>query len=196
MSISSILELPDSAERTAALAEWLQNLYTDDPPVLVGGSAVELYTGGAYRSGDLDFVGKVPGAVADALAAAGFRRSGRHWVHEAAQVFLEFPGSRLHIDDEVVDVRVGASRVRVISPEALLVDRLAAWQHWKSGEDAVNAWLLWRAMRMRTAKLKDLARSDGVEPALRALLQAARRWRGAEPHGEELEAWARRPLAG
>lgn len=191
MEISSILQLPESAERTAALAEWLQSLYTDDPPILVGGSAVELYTGGAYRSGDLDFVGNVPGAVADALAAAGFRRSGRHWVHEGAQVFLEFPGSRLHIDDEAVEVRVGASRVRAISPEALLVDRLAAWQHWRSAEDAVNAWLLWRAMPMRTAKLQGFARREGVEPALRALLQAAKRWRGAEPRREELEEWAR-----
>jgi hypothetical protein len=192
VKISSILELRESPERTAALAEWLQSLYADDPPILVGGSAVELYTGGAYRSGDLDFVGSVPGAVADALVAAGFRRSGRHWVHEGAQVFLEFPGSTLHIDDEVVDVRVGASRVRAISPEALLVDRLAAWQHWKSAEDAVNAWLLWRAMAMRTHRLQRFARKEGVEPALRELLQAAKRWRGTEPRREELEEWARR----
>lgn len=193
MKIPAILALPESAERTAALAEWLQSLYVDDPPILVGGSAVELYTGGAYRSGDLDFVGIVPSAVGDALTAAGFRRSGRHWVHETAQVFLEFPGSRLQIDDEAVDVQVGASRVRVISPEALLVDRLAAWQHWRSGEDAVNAWLLWRAVPMRTVKLEGFARNEGVEPALRALLQAAKRWRGAEPRREELEEWARHP---
>ena len=41
---AAILGQPDSIERTAAFAEWLQSLYPSDPPVLVGGSAVELYT--------------------------------------------------------------------------------------------------------------------------------------------------------
>ena len=54
MSISQILDLTDSPGKTAALVEWVQGLYEDDAtiPVLVGGAAVELLTGGAYTTGD------------------------------------------------------------------------------------------------------------------------------------------------
>jgi hypothetical protein len=191
---AAILGQPDSVERTAAFAEWLQSLYPTDPPVLVGGSAVELYTAGAYRSGDLDFVGEVPPAVAAALESAGFRRTGRHWVHERSQLFVEFPSRTLHPPGEVSEVLVGSSRVRAISPEALIVDRLSAWVHWQSQQDAANAWLLLRGTKVDRKRLGALAAGEGVSDALAALLQAAKRWRGDDPSAKELEEWTRNGL--
>src|SRR5687768_4589224 len=101
--------MADSPARTAALAAWVQGLFVGSPAVLVGGSAVELYTSGAYVSGDLDFVGAVPAEVAARLRRAGFRKTGRHWVHERGRVFLEFPASRLEPTQEVVDLSVGGA---------------------------------------------------------------------------------------
>jgi hypothetical protein len=87
VSFATILELPEGPERTLALVAWFQALYESQPaPILVGGGAVELYTGGAYQTGDLDFVGSVPAKVAAELEEAGFRKQAHHWLHEDGEV--------------------------------------------------------------------------------------------------------------
>jgi DNA-binding XRE family transcriptional regulator len=117
--LQDVLSLPDGPEKTAALVAWLQGLYEDEAsiPVLVGGAAVELFTGGGYTTGDLDFVGEVPDAVARRLSDAGFKRKGRHWIHHEGQVFLEFPGDSLEADEEVIALEVAGQRIRVLAPE-------------------------------------------------------------------------------
>jgi hypothetical protein len=44
-----------------------------EPPVLVGGAAVEFYTGGAVTSGDFDLVTPHRSALEEALRPHGFR---------------------------------------------------------------------------------------------------------------------------
>ena len=65
MQLDEILSLPEGPQRTAATAAWVQGLFSEDSqiPVLVGGAAVEILTGGAYTTGDFDFVGSVPVSV-------------------------------------------------------------------------------------------------------------------------------------
>jgi hypothetical protein len=186
-----ITSLPTSPERTAALAEWIQSLYEGVPAVLVAGAAVELYSGGAYTTGDLDFVGPVPPPVARALEKEGFRRTGRHWVHEEAEVFVEFPAAALDPGARTVELEVGGRRVLTLAPEPLVVDRLAAWQHWRSAEDGVNAWLVARAVEIDEEELRRLAPAHAVEAALARLLAARRSWTEGDPTAEELAAWAR-----
>lgn len=188
--LASTLAMPESPARTAALAAWVQGLFVDSPAVLVGGSAVELYTSGAYVSGDLDFVGVVPAEVAARLRRAGFRKTGRHWVHERGRVFLEFPASRLEPTQQVVDLSVGSAVVRTLAPEGVIVNCLAAWQHWRSAQDGVNALLVARSARIDRKALRELAEKESVTAGLLALERALRRWRGREPEPEELVAWA------
>ena len=173
------------------MAAWFQSLYEDrETPVLVGGGALELYTGGAYTTDDFDFVGELPESVMQRLTAAGFSKEGRHWVHERGEVFLELPGRRLQAHESARHLQAGRWKVLVLSPEDVLVDRLAAWQFWGSRLDALNALLLWQSMsaRLDAKRLRKSASACGVEDSLQRLRRFARQ-RGAQPTPEELERW-------
>jgi hypothetical protein len=194
-TLAEILRLPESPRRTAALAAWFQSLYPTPAqrPVLIGGAAVELYTAGAYCTGDLDFAGTVPPAVARFLGGCGFRRSGRHWVHEQGEVFLELPVASLLPREQAIELAAFDRPVLVVSPEDLLVDRLAAWQHWRSPQDGANAFLLWRALRRRVARERLWCRAAeaGTEPALARLIAFGEQHGRCDPPSEALARWAR-----
>lgn len=159
--------------------------------MLVGGAALELYTHGAYTTGDLDFVGTVPEPIARELVAAGFERRGRHWLHEEGKVFFEFPGRSLAPASPPVRIRRGGAVLLVIGPEALLADRLAAWKHWGSSIDAMNALRLVQSQgdRMDSRLAGRLARELEVEDERSRLRRWARRLSGRWPAKEEIEKW-------
>lgn len=195
MTFDEALAEPEGPRRTAAVVAWIQGLYAPGrAPVLVGGAAVELFTGGAYVTGDLDFVGDVPDTVARRLRAEGFRRGGRHWLHEAAELFVEFPGSSLGAEEEAVQLEIGGHCLTVVSLEDLLVDRLGCWAHWQSSVDGVNAWRLLRARReeLDVPRLHRRAEQAGFARALDALLALEAQYIADEPASAALEAWARR----
>ncbi|MGH7573416.1 MAG: hypothetical protein ACREMK_16475, partial [Gemmatimonadota bacterium] len=159
-----------------------------DAPVLVGGGAVELYTGGAYVTGDLDFVGHMTDSVAEGLQKAGFRRKGRHWVLEKEGIFIELPAQSFDRVVRVDSLRIGEWKIRILSPEDMLVDRLAAWKFWKSSLNGVNAYLIWRdrGEEMDLDWLLRLAKLEGVDDALARLRDFASQGRGPK----EVEQWA------
>jgi hypothetical protein len=197
VSIDEAVRLAEGPARTAAIAAWFQQLYRAIPaervPVLVGGAAVELLTGGAYTTGDLDFVGTVPRAVSEELLRAGFRREGRHWIRDKGEVFLELPAAALSPGESSGVVRVGQVDVLVLSAEDLIADRLASWQFWEVAQDAVGALLLLRRQRSNidAARLDAAAESKGVGRALESLLRFDGRLGDREPGETELEEWVR-----
>ena len=192
--IEAILSLPDGPDKTARIAAWIQSCFSDSTrvPILVGGAVVEIVTGGAYTTGDLDFVGSVDRTVGSALERAGFQRHGRHWIHEDAQVFVEFPGESLGPSERSEWVTIGEVRIRMVSVEDLLVDRLGAWQYWQSSVDGANAWAVWRATqgRLDIARLQNRIREEGWQEALERLMSFADRWPDDEPPADQVEAWA------
>jgi hypothetical protein len=194
VEIESVLALEDGPARTAAVVAWIQGLFADEQvtPVLVGGAAVELYSAGAYTTGDIDLVGSVTRPVERELRAAGFERHGRHWVHEAAQVFVAFPGDALDEDERAVWREIEEQRVRIISAEDLLVDRLGAWQYWRSSVDGVNALLLWWALEdtIDLERLEARVRRAGWTDAWRSLRRFAKAYEDTVPSAEEVERWA------
>jgi hypothetical protein len=193
LALSSILAVTDGPDKTAALAAWVQGLFEKgSEPILVGGAAIELYTRGAYTSGDLDLVGTLSPAARKALVDAGFRRQGRHWVHEEGQVFLEFPSSTLYEGERFARRRFGRRQVVILTGEDLVAERLAAWQYWRSQVDGVNAWLLYRALRFELdlRRLRRRVRARQCEPALRGLHTLQRRVRRRPITMEEVLRWA------
>ena len=189
---SRATRLKDGPKRTAALAAWVQSLFRERPPVLVGGAAVELYTAGAYTTGDLDFIGQVSPSVGSAFVKVGFRKEGRHWIHEAEQIFIEFPGAAVSAGEETATVVVDGIRVLTLSPEDMLVDRLAAWQFWRSATDGISAFLIWKAQRGRLddRRLTRIAEDRGVADGLAELQRLVEG--GDSPSRETLERWANR----
>ncbi len=189
-----ILAMAEGPARTAELAAWVQSLFASEsrPPVLVGGAAVELYTNGAYTTGDLDFVGDVTPSVAAELARGGFERHGRHWIHEGGQVFLEFPSSSLGPKERTQHLRIGDVSVLAISVEDLLIDRLGAWLHWKSATDGANAYVLWtiRRSEIDVSRVQDGLAEQGFEAALESLVEFDRRHASAPPQAADIEQWA------
>jgi hypothetical protein len=185
--------MAEGPERTAAIAQWLQALYPeDDMPTLVGGGAVELYTGGAYTTGDLDFVGYVPNPARKALIQAGFVKLGKNWIHEGARIFLEFPSSSLGEDERKAVLTVGRFLIQIVGPEDLLVDRLAAWKHWESPLDGVNSFLLYRAQgdSLDEGHLAKRALTEDVVDALEAVRSLYQKYPSDLPTDEVLEKWA------
>ncbi len=190
------ISLEEGPHRVAALSEWVQSLSTDKAsmPILVGGGAVELYTGGAYRTGDLDFVGDPGADAARRLEQAGFQKRGRHWVHEEQQVFLEFPSAQLGDGETSALITVGPYRVLVIGLEELIVDRLAAWQFWNSEVDGINAFLLvsYSNVSPDEARLRELADAASVMLSLERLERFLAKLDGKPASTGELESWAKR----
>jgi hypothetical protein len=195
LKFDSIIQMAEGSERTAAIAQWVQSLYQEgDVPVLVGGSAVELYTGGAYTTGDLDFVGLVPAYVRKALTEAGFMRQGRHWIHEKEKIFLEFPSSNLGDDERKAVITIDRFHVQIISPEDLIVDRLAAFKHWESSVDGINSFLLYRIQQdhLDDKHLEKRAKDENVSVALQAVRSLYREYPDEMPPDKVLEKWLRK----
>jgi hypothetical protein len=195
INLSNILALDAGPEKTAAVVHWVQELYPagEERPVLVGGSAVELYTGGAYVTGDLDFVGTVPHIVDIALRENGFRKEGRHWIHEEGRIFLEFPSLHLAEGEKATERKFNNRNILLVSPEDLIVDRLSAWVYWKSEVDGVNAYLLYQALEgdLDAERLGSRVEKVGVGPAYQAVISLYVREKGKIPGKERFEVWAR-----
>jgi hypothetical protein len=192
IGLPALAALPEGPSRTAAIAAWIQGLYESKPPVLVGGAAVELYTLGAYTTGDFDFVGDVPESVAKALDDAGFERKGRHWIRAQGEIFVEFPGSSLQEHERPAMLDVDGTRVLTLSAEDMIVDRLAAWQFWRSTTDGASAYLIWKAQedRLDRRRLSSLADRRKVGRALSRLERFVEE-SSSEADAEQVERWAR-----
>ena len=95
--------------------------------VLVGGSAVNLYTG-AYRPTDLDLVGPLGPALERAASSLGFARRGRYLVLESAgqEIVMDLPDDALFDlaadPPEEVEVAAGVTAA-VLSATDLMMDR-------------------------------------------------------------------------
>lgn len=114
-------------------------------PVLVGGGAVEFYTMGAYTTGDIDLVAPSGKDIDERLCLLGFKKQGKNHINNELGIFLEFPSGSLDSDQEYNELEIGGGKIRIISMEDLIVDRLSAFKWWGSTVDGVNSLLLFNS---------------------------------------------------
>jgi hypothetical protein len=117
-------------------------------PVIVGGSAVEFYTGGEITSGDFDLVAVGEDIIGPALLEVGFRREDRRGVrlggfyHPDLLIGVEF------VTGPLFDGRTDMRRLRLVvvdeeknariifpPPEDVIADRLGQYASDPKGRD-------------------------------------------------------------
>ncbi|MGB8215945.1 MAG: DUF6036 family nucleotidyltransferase [Candidatus Methanoperedens sp.] len=139
-------------------------------PIVVGGSAVDIYTEGIYPSHDIDLVSnrKIIGEILENVF--NFKQSGRHWINEQIGLAVEVPGSSLAGDkDKITVARIENLKVYIIGLEDLIIDRLNACVHWKSETDCDQARYIIRYYRDRLdfGYLEKKAKDEGILTILR-----------------------------
>lgn len=166
-------------EIAAVLTEALQSVGVH--PIVVGGGAVEFYTGGEYATGDLDLIAPEGRELAVIMTALGFEKRGKSWTHEQQKIFVEFPSPTLRPNEDWIVVRMGNVDVRMVSPEDLVVERLRSFKFWNATVDAVMALAIMGAARSfdgrraATKAAKEDVRDafEGIQEILRRLQRGA-----------------------
>lgn len=117
----------------------------DIRPILVGGAAVEFYTRGGYTTGDIDLVAPGGRELAETMRALGFLKRGKDWVNEELEISIEYWSDQLGPDEEFNEILLRGLKLRILSIEDLIVDRLCAFKWWGSSVDGVNVMLLFES---------------------------------------------------
>ena len=98
-------------------------------PVLVGGSAVQLYTGGNYMSIDMDIYLDDILPATNLLKEHGFIKTGRHYFSVEYDLLAEFVSG--HVPEKISEIEYMGKTVLISSSEEMIIDRLnaAKWRN-------------------------------------------------------------------
>ena len=145
---------------------------------LTGGGCAAIWSLGKYTSYDLDFIeeGPVPRRkIREALRPLGFHEDGRHFVHDRARFFVEFPTGPLMVGAQRVEqvaVRATpAGELRLLTATDSVKDRLAAYFHWNDGQALKVAVLVAKAQNVDYNELERWAISEGHEEKYRVFFR-------------------------
>lgn len=140
-----------------------------DFPVLVGGSAVALYTGGNYATLDIDLTYGLIQKLNDLLLPEGFYKDGRYWVNDTLDLLVECPGT--DHPERITKVELGYDLVVYVSSvEDMIIDRLCAYVFWNSPVDGEWARVLIGSRSLDLDYLRKRAGEEDVLASLTALL--------------------------
>lgn len=150
--------------------------------ILVGGAVAAIYSEGAYKSGDLDFVLKtyVTGKIPEIMKSIGFEQSaGRHYIHPDCDKFIEFVFGPAGIGDDVEikpnPKKVSGKTLYIYSPTDCIRDRLASYIHFKARECLDQAVLVAQKHPFNQKKVKDWCIAEGAPQAFDELMKKLRK---------------------
>ena len=107
-------------------------------PVIVGGTAVEFYTHGAYATKDIDIIVEDPEFIVPVMKQLGFiNEAGTWYLPDDPSVIVEFPKGPLAGDWKKVQpvLLPDGHTAYVIALEDIILDRMLAATYWKDGSD-------------------------------------------------------------
>ncbi len=189
--LERLKEARNEVEKLLIFGAWLTKKVKEKgarPPIVVGGSAVEIYSFGHYTSGDIDLVGSRE-VVKDVLLLSGyFREEGRFFVSDELELFVEVPDDSLagsYDKIRVIKVPEIEGEVYVIGIEDLIIDRLLACVVWKSEEDCrMTEYLLSKYKdEIDLSYLKNRAQQERVSSKLESILKKEKGKKNARGKG-------------
>ena len=138
--------------------------------VLVGGAVVSIYSQGAYKSGDLDFVlydfsrKKLDKVLIEDL---GFRKEGRFYKNDdCPHLFLEFASFPASIGDDYnitpAEVEHDGQIIKIFSPTDCVRDRLASYAYFDAPECLDQAVLVAGRHQINFEKVESWCKSEGI----------------------------------
>jgi hypothetical protein len=150
--------------------------------ILVGGAVVSIYSEGAYRSGDLDFVLNdfSRQKLDEVLTNLGFKKSGRLYKHpECKHLFLEFMSFPASIgeDHQIIphEVEVEGKIIKIYSPTDCVRDRLAGFMYFKSRDNFDQAVLVAKKHSINLEKVKKWCESENNQKVFEEFLAALKK---------------------
>ena len=162
---------PEELTRKMLLIGYITERLEREKPesvYVVGGQAVETYTAGQFRTGDIDIVTPDSKAAEEILEQIGFEREGMIWLSKALGLAIHIVGLSPKNSEKARIIHVGPYQVRIVGVEDLIIDRLAAAKFWKSQVDLEQAKALWKGFRKQIdlQYLRKRAREERVEEVL------------------------------
>ena len=143
--------------------------------ILTGGAVVSIYSNNKYVSNDLDFLSSSDHQkITDAMFALGFKNEGKDFRHPNADFYVEFPGRTLVIGDSPMrpegEIKVGSFKLKILSPTQCVMDRLAAFFHWKDRQSLEQAVLVAKSQPVKLKALERWSISEGMEDKYKIFL--------------------------
>lgn len=147
--------------------------------VLVGGAVVAIYSKGAYRSGDLDFItGKGTHAQVQAtLETLGFQKvRGRHFEHpDCPHIIIEFPPGPVSIGEDFKiqpdEKKIAGQIIKILSPTDCIRDRLASYIHFNARDALDQAVLVAKSQPFNLNKVEQWCSSEGAKDKFKNFLE-------------------------
>jgi hypothetical protein len=170
-----VLGTEDPTERKIRLMALLTSSLPKNrrPPVLVGGSAIEVYLDGTLRTGDMDVVYDVK-ALEKVLRSWHFVLGGglRAWANEELGLAVDMVGDDYAGSiEKVTTITTDYGPAVITAIEDLVVKRLTSAKFWRARTDVEQAYLLARAHydRIDWQYVEDEARKADVGDYLATL---------------------------
>ncbi|NOX20424.1 MAG: hypothetical protein GXO99_04090 [Nitrospirae bacterium] len=181
--LKELNKIEDPVKKRALFAALLSNESENrcgEMPIVVGGEALEIYTQGGYTTGDIDLKGPKD-CIEDILKEWGFSKKGRLWFNSDLDIYIDWLGGELDEGPEAAErtnlvIIKDSLKVRLLSIEDLIIDRLNAAKHWKDEDSLMWAGVLVRVKAALNEQL-DLeyllrrAKAEEVEDLLEQLLR-------------------------
>lgn len=136
--------------------------------ILTGGAVVSIYSEGKYVSRDADFLSMSDHqSIKHAMLNAGFKSLGKDFYHDDTDFTVEFPGSELIIGDEPMkpegEIKEGKFTLKLLSPTQCVMDRLAAFYHWKDRQSLEQAVMVARNHPVKLLKIRKWSEKEGMK---------------------------------
>lgn len=101
--------------------------------VIVGGEAIDIYTGGTFASADIDLLVQSRTITEKLLNKFGFeKQKNTLWLNKDLAIVVHVIESSYSGDsDRLKTMKIGKYEIQIASPEYLIKDRLCSFKFWK-----------------------------------------------------------------